>query len=70
MMLTFTTNQSQTVMITISNDTVVEGLETFNITLASSDPAVMLNPMTATVDIQDDDSKFFGAVVKHTSMNG
>jgi len=61
MMLTFTTNQSQTVMITISNDTVVEGLlETFNITLASSDPAVMLNPMTATVDIQDDDTVQIG----------
>ena len=57
-MLTFSaTEQSKTVSITIVNGGVVEGNETFNVTLTTSDTAVTLNPMTATVDIQDDDSK-------------
>jgi len=48
---------SQTVPITIADGDVVEGLETFTATLASPDTAVTINPMTATVDILDEDSK-------------
>jgi len=60
MQLTFSaTVQSQTVMIAIGDDDVVERLETFNITLTTSDPSVVLMPMAATVDIQDDDSKSY-----------
>jgi len=60
MQLTFSaTVQSQTVTITIGDDDVVERLETFNITLATTDPSVVLMPMAATVDIQDDDSKSY-----------
>jgi len=56
MELTFSaTMQSQTVLITIADGDVVEGHETFNVTLTTSDTAVVLNPMTATVDIQEDD---------------
>jgi len=55
--LTFSdTILSQTVPITIADGDVVEGNETFSVTLKTSDTAVTLNPMTATVDIQDDDS--------------
>ena len=56
--LTFSnTMPSQTVPITIADGDVVEGLETFTVTLASPDTAVAINPMTATVDILDEDSK-------------
>ena len=59
MLLTFSAAMmSQTVMITIADGTVLEGTETFSVTLATSDTAVMLNPMTAAVNIQEDnDSK-------------
>ena len=58
MELTFSdTMLSQTVMITITDGDVVEGPETFSVTLTTSDTVVTLNPITATVDIQDDDSK-------------
>ena len=59
MELTFSaTVQSQTVPITIADGDVVEGNETFSITLTTSDTAVVLNLMTAPVYIQeDDDSK-------------
>jgi len=58
MELTFSvTVQSQTVPIIIADGDVVEGLETFNVTLTTTDNAVVLNPVTATVDIQDDDGK-------------
>ena len=60
MQLTFSaTVQSQTVTVAIGDDDVVERLETFNITLTTSDPSVVLIPMTATVDIQDDDSELY-----------
>jgi len=56
--LTFSnTMPSQTVPITIADGDVVEGLETFTVTLTSPDTAVTINPMTATVDILDEDSK-------------
>jgi len=61
MQLTFSDAMpSQTVLITITGDDMLEGPETFNVTLTSSDNAVTVDPMTATVDIQDDDSKFLG----------
>ena len=47
-----TTNQ--TVMIPIVGDNVVESTESFTVSLTS---AVMLNPQTTTVTIQDDDSE-------------
>jgi len=54
--LTFSaTILSRTVPITIADGDVVEGNETFSITLTTSDTAVVLNPMMATVDIQEDD---------------
>jgi len=56
MELTFSaTVESQTVLITIADGDVVEGPEAFNVTLTTFDTAVVLNPMTATVDIQEDD---------------
>ena len=59
MELTFSdTTLSQTVPITIADGGVVEGNETFSVTLTTSDAAVTLSPMTATVNIRDDDSKF------------
>ena len=53
-----TTNQ--TVMIPILGDNVEEGTESFTVSLMSVDSAVILNPYTTTVTIQDDDCKFFG----------
>ena len=58
MELTFnagTTNQ--TVMIPITGDTVEEGTESFTVSLVSADSAVILNPSTTTVTIEDDDSE-------------
>ena len=62
MQLTFSaTMMSQTVMITIADGSVLEGPEIFSVILETSDTAVMLNPMTAAVDIQEDnDSKLWG----------
>ena len=60
MQLTFSDAMpSQTVMIAIGDGDVVERLETFNITLTTTDPSVVLMPMAATVDIQDDDSELY-----------
>ena len=57
--LTFSaTVESRTVPIPIADGGEVEGNETFSVTLTTSESAVTLNPMTASVDIQeDDDSK-------------
>ena len=52
--------RSQTVTVTIRDDNVVEQqFEYFRIYLRTSyyDPAVILNPVTANVNIEDDDSK-------------
>ena len=55
MQLTFNVSMlSQTVMITIADGAVLEGPETFSVTLATSDTAVTLSPMTAAVNIQED----------------
>ena len=57
--LTFNSrNTTQTVMIPILGDNVVESTESFTVSLTSADSAVTLNPSTTTVTIQDDDSKF------------
>ena len=42
-------------MIIIVNDTIFENDETFSHRIESDDPAVVLNPDTATVTIVDDD---------------
>ena len=58
MQLTFSDAMpSQTVPITITGDDMLEGPETFNVTLTSSDNAVTVDPMSATVHIVDDDGK-------------
>ena len=49
---------SQTVPIIITDDLIVERSEIINLTLTSTDPAVILNPSTSTVTIGEDlDSK-------------
>ena len=50
-------NANQIVMIPIIGDNVVEGTESFSVSLTTVDSAVMLIPQTTTVIIQDDDSK-------------
>ena len=45
---------SQAVMVSILNDTVPEDSEYFILSLMSNDPDVILNPVTATVNILDD----------------
>ena len=50
-------NTARTVMIPIVGDNVVESTESFTVSLTTGDSAVMLNPQTTTVTIQDDDSK-------------
>ena len=57
--LTFNSGTTtQTVMIPILGDNVVESTESFTVSLTSADSAITLNPSTTTVTIQDDDSKF------------
>ena len=56
--LTFNTAvTSQTVVVAIMDDLVVERSEIINLTLTSTDPAVILNPSTSTITIEDVDSK-------------
>ena len=45
------------VTVYILNDSVVEDTEFFNLALISEDSAVMLNPATARINIEDMDSK-------------
>ena len=44
---------SQTVTLPILEDNMFEGSETIIVTLASADPAVILNPPSASVTIED-----------------
>ena len=61
MVLTFNAGSTnQTVTIPILGDTVVEGTESFTVSLTSGGSAVNLNQSTTTVTIKDDDSKFCG----------
>ena len=63
--LTFNSgNTNQTVMIPVVGDNVVESTESFTVSLTSADSAVMLNPSTTTVTIQDDDGKFLKGLRK------
>ena len=48
---------NRVVEIPISNDLIVEHSEVINLTLVSTDPAVILNPSTSTITIEDVDSK-------------
>ena len=58
MVLTFNAGTAtQTVMIPIIGNNVVEGTESFTVSLRTRDSAVMLIPHTTTVTIQDDDSE-------------
>ena len=53
--LTFNTSSpTQTVMVPILNDMILEGLEYFSLVLVSNDPAATLNPATANINVLDD----------------
>ena len=53
--LTFNTSSpTQTVMVPILNDMILEGLEYFSLFLVSNDPAATLNPATANINVLDD----------------
>ena len=53
--LTFNTSSpTQTVMVPILNDMLLEGLEYFSLILVSNDPAATLNPATANINVLDD----------------
>ena len=45
------------VKVPIIDDHIVEHSEVINLTLMSTDPAVILNPSTSTITIEDVDSK-------------
>ena len=58
--LTFNSGTTtQTVMIPIIGDNMVENTESFTVSLTSADSAVILNPSTTTVTVQDDDDSKF-----------
>ena len=60
MELTFNAdNTTQTVMIPIVGDNVVENTESFSVSLTSEDSAVTLGQSSTTVTIRDDDSKMY-----------
>ena len=51
----------QVVDVPIIDDHIVEHSEIINLTLVSTDPAVILNPPTSTITIEDIDSKLQNA---------
>ena len=51
------TISTQMVTVSVFNDNVVENTEFINLTLTSADSAVILNPATARIYIEDTDSK-------------
>ena len=58
--LTFNSGTTtETVMVPIVGDNVDENTESFTVSLTSADSAVILNPSTTTVTIENDDGKFF-----------
>ena len=58
-------------MIPIVGDNVVEGTESFTVSLTTGDGAVILNPQTTTVTIQDDDSEMHCISTNmHIVLNG
>ena len=56
MNLTFTNGSTtpQSVPVTILDDSIVEGSESFSLTLTTTETNVTVNPASATVNIQDD----------------
>ena len=52
-----TTTSSQTVIIPILDDNIVEDSETIIVTLTSTDSAAIVNPSSASVTIEDNDGK-------------
>ena len=48
---------NQMVEVCIIDDHIVEHTEVVNLTLVSTDSAVILNPSTSTITIEDEDSK-------------
>jgi len=56
MTLTFTIGSTtpQSVPVTIIDDPIVEGSESFSLTLTTTETNVTVNPASATVNIQDD----------------
>ena len=58
--LTFNSGTTtQTVMIPIIGDNMMESTKSFTVSLTSADSAVILNPSTTTVTVQDDDDSKF-----------
>ena len=55
---------TQAVEVCIIDDHVVEHSEIINLTLTSTDPAVILNPSTSTITIEDINSKLL--CIDHT----
>ena len=53
------------VTVYILNDSVVEDTEFFNLALTSEDSAVMLNPATARINIEDTDRKLTDGKCMH-----
>ena len=56
----------QCASISISDDAILENNELFSVQLTTTDQAVMLSPSSATVTIEDDDSKSFSLFVSTT----
>ena len=69
--LTFkASSPTQIVTVPILNDTVPEDLEYFILSLMSNDPAVTLNPVTASINILDDiDSTLKQADVLNSALS-
>lgn len=55
--LTFNAVTSQIVEVPIIDDYIVEHSEIINLTLVSTDSAVILNPSASTINVEDVDSK-------------
>ena len=63
--LTFdATTATQTVSVSILDDSVVEDTEFINLALTSEDSAVMLNPATTRINIEDVDSELMNRKCK------
>ena len=54
---------TQMVEVSIIDDHIVEHSEIINLTLVSTDSAVILNPSTTTITIEDADSKLVNVIV-------
>ena len=52
----------------IEDDNILENPENFNAVLSSTDPAVVLDPDTATVTITDNDGEYFRTCTRYHSL--